>query len=132
LTPLNRFADAARPESESVRVLELAARSAKPADLALLREQFSRWASNDARFQTLAIDNPMLTELKPLSKDLSALGTMGLRVLDYLAGTGAVPAGWIAAQNTELTRMQRPNVEVVLAGARPVKLLLDRLAKKVN
>jgi hexosaminidase len=123
LTPLNRFVDAVRPESESVRALE-------HADLAVLREQFGRWAGNDARFQALAAENPMLTELKPLSKDLSALGAMGLRILGYLAGSGPAPKAWIAAQNAELTRIQRPNAEVVLAAARPVKMLLDRLAKR--
>jgi hexosaminidase len=123
LTPLNRLADAARPESESIRALDLA-------DTALLREQFTRWAANDARFQALAADNPMLTELKPLSKDLSALGVMGLRILDYLAGSTPAPAAWIAAQNAEITRIQRPNAELVLAAARPLKSLLDRLAKR--
>src|ERR1017187_6221789 len=47
LTPLNRFVDAARPESESVRALEQAAGKL---DIAPLREQFTRWAGNDARF----------------------------------------------------------------------------------
>jgi len=72
----------------------------------------------------------MLAELKPLSKDLSALGVMGLRILDYLAGSIPAPSAWIAAQNAEITRIQRPNAELVLAAARPVKSLLDRLAKR--
>ncbi len=123
LTPLNRFVDAVRPESENVRAMDLG-------DLPALREQFTRWSGNDARFQALAADSPMLAELKPLSKDLSALGKMGLRILDYLAAGRAAPKAWIAAQNAELARIQRPNAEVVLAAARPVKLLLDRLAKR--
>jgi hexosaminidase len=134
LIPLNRFADAVRPESESVRALELAANrfleSHQAGDGALLREQFTRWAANDARFQALAEGNALLVELKPLSKDLSALGAMGLQILDYLGGGRPAPADWIAAQNLELTRIQRPNVEVTLAAFRPVKVLLDELARK--
>jgi hexosaminidase len=134
LIPLNRFVDAVRPESESVRLLELAATrfvaSREAADGALLREQFTRWAGNDARFQMLAEGNALLVELKPLSKDLSALGTMGLKILDYLGGGQPPAADWTSAQNAELTRIQRPNVEVTLAAFRPVKVLLDELAKK--
>ena len=91
LVPLNRFVDAARPESELVRAMELAAARlikdrAAQADEAFLREQFTRWAANDARFQALAEGNALLAEVKPLSKDLAALGAAGLRLLDALAG----------------------------------------------
>ena len=134
LIPLNRFVDAVRPESESVRRLELAAArflaSHEAGDGALLREQFTRWAANDALFQPLAEGNALLAELKPLSKDLSILGGMGLKILDYLGGSQPAPADWISAQNQELTRIQRPNVEVTLAAFRPVRVLLDELARK--
>jgi hexosaminidase len=128
LTALNRFVDAVRPESESVRHLELMARGGQ--DRAILRAQFSVWAANDVRFQAMAEDNALLAELKPLSKDLSALGRMGLEILDYLDAGKSPAADWTSAQTKELTRMQRTNAEVLLAGTRPVKILLDELAKK--
>jgi hexosaminidase len=124
LTPMNRLADAARPESESVHALELAAAkvAADPTgsttEAAALRTAFTRWAANDARFQELAAGNPLLTELMPISKDLAALGNAGLAILD---GKSA-PAGFAA----ELTRMERPKAEVSLAATRPVKILLNR------
>jgi hexosaminidase len=135
-TPLNRFVDAARPESETVRHVELlarklaAARPADPVDVATLRAVFSVWASNDVRFQALAEGNALLTEVRPLSKDLSALGTMGLEILDYLGSGKPAPADWVAAQTKELARMQRPIAEVLLAGTRPVRILLDELGKR--
>ena len=135
LTPLNRFVDAARPESESVRALELvaarvvAAKPPAPEDLARLREQFTRWADNDARFQPLAEGNVLLAELLPLSKDLSELGSVGLKALEYLGAGTPAPADWRAEQARELARIQRPNADVVLAAFRPVKVLLDELAK---
>jgi len=135
-TPLNRLVDAARPESETVRHLELLARkvvgvtAADPSDLATLRAVFGVWASNDVRFQALAEGNALLAEVKPLSKDLAALGTMGLEILDYWGAGKAAPSDWVAAKAKELTRMQRPNAEVLLAGTRPVKILLDGLAKR--
>jgi hexosaminidase len=130
LVPLNRLVDAARPESEPVRLLELAATNRGAEDLAILRERFRDWSVNDSRFQALAQDDVLLAELKPLSKDLSALGTMGLQALDYLSGAQTPPAGWAAAQSSELARMQRVNAEVVLAAVRPVKVLVDDVGKK--
>jgi hexosaminidase len=134
LIPLNRFVDAVRPESESVRLLEQAAArfiaSRDAAEGALLREQFTHWAANDARFQPLSEGNALLTELKPLSKDLSSLGTMGLKALEYLGASQPAPSDWVSAQNLEIARIQKPNVEVTLAAFRPVKVLLDELARK--
>jgi len=58
------------------------------------------------------------------------VGRMGLEILDYWGGGKPVPAAWLAAQAKELTRMQRPSAEVLLAATRPVKVLLDGLAKR--
>ena len=99
-------------------------------DIALLREQFTRWAGNDARFQLLAEDNALLAELKPLSQDLSALGLAGLRILTYLESGQPAPEDWLSAQAKDLDRMLKPRNEVVLAAVRPVKLLLDELARR--
>jgi len=133
-TPLNRMVDAARPESESVRALEQAAArvAANPAadaiDMAVLRSQFSRWAANDREFQPLADVNPLLEELKPISKDLSAAGALGLRLLDLVAAGQTAPPDWLAAQDAELKRMLEPSADLRLAAVRPVKILLDRAA----
>jgi hypothetical protein len=129
--PLNRFVDAARPESESVRALERAAAraaadpKANAVDVTLLREQFTRWSANDAQFQPLAEGNALLTEVRPLSADLSAAGVAGLRLLDGLTGGAPPTREWLSRENSEVTRMLRPDAEVTLAAARVVKVLLD-------
>ncbi len=141
LVPLNRFVDAVRPESESVRALEQTAETVAKAsadqDASVLRAQFTVWAANDAKFEPLATGNALLEEVTPLSKNLSALGAMGLKALDYLGRGGPAPSAWLAEQKTELTRIapetmgaRRPNGEVVLAAARPVKILIDALASR--
>jgi hexosaminidase len=129
LVPMNRLADAARPESESVRALETAARNPGPAELAKLRTQFAAWAENDVKFEAIVGDNPLLMELQGLSKDLAALGKLGLTLLDYIEKGQKAPDDFVSAQNAELTRMQRPNAEVSLAAARPVKILLDSVTR---
>ena len=129
LVPLNRLVDAARPESETVRAMEVAARRRTAADLARLREQFTLWAGNDARFQALAAGNVLLSEVLPVSKDLSAAGEAGLRALDYIKEGTTPPAAWTAAQNQEIARMLNGNAEVVLAAARPLKILIDAVSR---
>ncbi len=130
LTPMNRLADAARPESESVRAMELAAAkvAADPkgssAEAALLRREFARWAGNDARFQELAAESPLLVELRPVSRDLAALGNAGLKLLDAIEKGQAPAAAFVAGQTTEIARMEKPVAEVNLAATRPVKVLL--------
>lgn len=134
-TPLNRMVDAARPESESVRALELAAArvaetpAASAADVRILRAQFSRWAANDRDFQPLADANALLEELKPISRDLSAVGVLGVQLIDLVAAGTAAPADWLAAQDAELKRMLEPNADLRLAAVRPVKILLDRVER---
>ena len=125
LVPLNRLVDAARPESETVRAMEVAARRRTASDVARLREQFTLWAANDARFHALAAGNVLLAEVLPVSKDLSAAGEAGFRALDYIKEGTTPPAAWMAAQNQEIARMLNGNVEVVLAAARPLKILID-------
>ena len=134
LTPMNRLADAARPESESVRAMETAAAKVaadpkgSPAEAALLRREFARWAANDARFQELAAESgpggTLLAELQPLSRDLAALGNAGLKLLDALEKGQTPAAAFVAEQTKEITRMERPAAEVNLAAIRPVKVLL--------
>jgi len=144
--PLNRFVDAVPPESELVRSLEQAARRlvANPTgdkdDAETLRAQFQIWARNDAKFQTLAADNALLSEVKPVSKDLSALGAAGLKMLDYLTAKSKkqrkAPARWLKEQNAELARLSRqpprrgappPDADVLLAAYRPIKILAEAL-----
>jgi hexosaminidase len=150
--PVNRFVDACQPESELARSMELAAKRfvANPAggkeDAALLRRQFETWAANDALFQRMAENNKLLAEVIPLSKDLSALGEAGLKLLDYLTPPPPAPAEpnkkkprvkkpskaelaaqkaaqaaraeWLAKENAELERLSKPPGRGN-AGARP-------------
>jgi len=136
LTPMNRLADAARPESESVRELEQAvARAAeKPAagsaDGAELRVKFREWADNDSRLAPLAAGNALLAELTSISRNLSAVGAVGLEALNYFESGQAPPEFWISQQKQALAGLEKPCAEVTLAAGRPVGLLLDALERR--
>jgi len=130
LTPLDRLVDAARPESEPVYRLELAAQSGTPADRAMLRSRFREWVANDARFQAMVGGSPYLPELVPLSANLKTVGEIGLQALGYLDAGQAAPADWVTRESYALDALEQPVAEVVLAAVRPVRLLLGALSPK--
>ena len=136
-TPLNRFVDAERPESESVRALENAAArlavdpAAMPPTPGCCGSSSRDGRPTTRAFRQLAGTNALLGELKPLSADLSALGVAGLRVLDAWNTGATLPPDWVTQQNAEVARMLKPYPsEVSLAAARVLKALLDSLAPK--
>lgn len=126
LVDLNRFVDAVRPESETVRRLALGARRVvpanAPAEIADLRATFVQWAQNDARLQPPP-------ELAKLSKNLAAMGEIGLRALDLVESNQRPPDGWVDRQRAAIQEMEAPSAEVILAAIRPVRILIDALAQ---
>ncbi len=137
--PLNRFVDAVRPESETVRRLERAATriAAAPSalttelpELAELRVKFTEWAANDARLRPLSKDDILVAELLPISRNLSVLGSIGLRALEYLQAPESNSGSWATEQIRALEKLQTPGAEVTLAAARPVRILLEAVAQK--
>jgi len=129
LVPLNRFVDAARPESETVRRMDLAvqkfllAPGDSQSEAAELKATLTAWAENDARLDPTG-------EIAPLSKNLSILGSIGLQILEYLRSGESPPAGWIERQLSMLSDMEKPVAEVQLAAVRPVRRLLEALARQ--
>lgn len=112
LVDLNRFPDAVRPESETVRHLELAADRRAPADVAELKLTLNQWAANG------------------LSQNLASVGAIGLQALEYVESKRPAPAEWLAEQKQVLDAFEKPSGEVVLAAVRPVRMLLGALSAK--
>jgi len=132
LVPLNRFVDAVPPESPVVRHLERMAQTVASnptgakAEVSSLRAAFTEWAVNDGQIA----GNFLTAELTPLSKNLSNLGFIGLRALEFLSsGKGGEP-DWTAQQLQALDGMEKPIAEVRLAAIRPVRILLSALANE--
>jgi hexosaminidase len=106
LVPLNRFVDAVPPESEFIRNLD------RPS----LRLVFSMWAASKTT----------VPELVPLSKNLAAVGAIGLAALDYIESGKTIPEEWRARQLKALEAMDHPVAEVRLAAIRRVRELLGK------
>jgi len=127
---LNRLVDAVRPESESVRGLEqdVARLVSNPGDhsreVSQVRLTFTEWSVNADRLRPLISSKFLLREASSLSEDLSKIGNIGLRSLQYLESGERPPTDWLLQQKRELDRMEQPRAEVVLAAVRPVRTLL--------
>ncbi len=135
LTPLDRFVDAARPESEPVRCLEQAVTRLLAGDsteLPRIRAALREWAENDAGFQPMVSGAALLAELVALSQNLKTVGEIGFEALQYWETDQTAPADWVAQQNQALDQMQQPVAEAILAAVRPVRLLLIAVRSREN
>ncbi len=135
LVPLNRLADAARPESESVRDLGewLAHSLSDPAqhrrELEAIHIAFTEWSVNASLLRPIFESNTLLAEAAPLAENLSKTGVIGLKALQYLESGERAPADWAAEQKQALALMEKPLAEVSLAAVRPVRILVEAVSQ---
>jgi len=133
-TPLNRLADAARPESTVARSFSdlvdtyLQNGAQKSAAEAQLRIWLNKWQQNHANLQPLLDQSFLLAEDKPLSEDLSALAAAGLQALDALDKSLPLAAEWRAQQLAVVVRSNSPRANLLLMVAPPIQKLIDAAA----
>jgi hexosaminidase len=133
-TPLNRVVDAVPLESEAGRRFdELVDRFIASAchDLAAearLRAQLTAWRDNDAALQPLAERSFLVKEVAANSRDLSALGAVGLAALDAIAKGQPAPDSWKAQQLGIVEQIQKPKAQLLLIPAPAVQKLVETAA----
>jgi hexosaminidase len=133
-TPMNRLVDAARGESLPLRRLERTIREwlASPASAGErpreIREALVAWRDNHRLILPALESSFLLKEAVPLSADLSDLAGIGLKALDYLQAGEKAPELWAREQLAAMERMARPRIEVFLAAAGPVRMLVRAAA----
>ena len=134
LIPLNRFVDAVPPESTAIRHLERMAEKAASGpdsaktEIASLRAAFSQWSANDGQIEA----NFLTSELMPLSRNLSNLGSIGLEALDSLSSGNPAAPDWAARELGQIEAMEKPVAEVRLAAIRPVRILLSAIQNRAS
>jgi hexosaminidase len=133
-TPLNRVVDAVPLESDAGRRFdELVDRFIASAchDLAAearLRAQLTAWRDNDAALQPLAERSFLVKEVAANSRDLSALGAVGLAALDAIAKGQPAPDSWKAQQLGIVEQIQKPKAQLLLIPAPAVQKLVETAA----
>jgi hexosaminidase len=131
VTPLNRLADAARPESKVARnfaaIVDTWIQSGykDSATENQIRSWLTKWRDNDARLQPMLDRSFLLTEDKPLSADLAALATAGLQALDSLDKTQPKSDAWRTEQLAVAERSLKPRANLLIMVAPPIQKLIE-------
>jgi hexosaminidase len=128
-TPLDRLVDAARPESLAARRFgaDLEARLAAgegPHDDSALRTALTRWRDNHVVLEPILSASPLAAEARPLSRELAALGRLGLEALDSVESGKAPPSTWQEEAGRTLDRASKPKAEVELAVLASIRKLV--------
>lgn len=132
--PLNRLVDAASPESDQARLfqdlVQAYIRSGYRDKTAeeRLRTLLMTWRDNDTKLHPLLETSFLLGELRPLSEDLSALGSSGLAALDCLDRSDRCPESWKAQQLPKIEQAKTPKADLLLMVAGPVQQLIEASA----
>ena len=122
--------DAARPESAAARhfatlVDALVAGRMKPDTESQVRTWLTRWRDNDASLEPVARDSFLLQEVVPISRDLSALGALGLEALDYLDRGQPSPDPWRAEQLARIAEAEKPQAQLLLMIVPSIRRLVE-------
>jgi hexosaminidase len=112
-TPLDRFVDAARPESEAARHF---AASIDAADWPSVKAALLLWKNNP---------KPTIVEVAPVSAALTQSASIGLGALDFIQTHRHPPQAWTAQSIQTLTEAKKPKAEVILSVADPIRKLVD-------
>lgn len=133
-TPLNRLADAARPESAVARqfaeMVETYLQSGykDSAAEAQIRAWLVKWRDNDANLQPVLDRSFLLAEDKPLSEDLATLAVAGLEALDSIGKNQPQPDAWRTAQLAVVERSMKPRANLLVMVAPPIQKLIAATA----
>jgi hexosaminidase len=133
-TPLNRLADAARPESTVARqfaeLVETFLQSGykDSAAEAQIRAWLVKWRDNDANLKAVLDRSFLLAEDKPLSEDLAALAAAGLEALDSIDRNQPLPDAWRTAQSAVVDRSMKPRANLLVMVAPAIQKLIAATA----
>jgi len=134
-TPLNRLADAARPESAVARQFSalvdqyLAGNSQGSKAEALITGWLTEWQGNHANLKPLLDRSFLLAEDEPLSEDLSSLSAAGLAALDAIDKKTPLAESWRSEQLAIVERSMKPRANLLIMVAPAIQKLIDAVPR---
>jgi hexosaminidase len=129
--PLNRMADGIAPESAAARKFSaavdqfIASKFQDAAAESCIREELTKWRDNDSALQPLLQNSFLLKEVAPVSQNLAALGSAGLKALDNIDARKPMAAEWRQQQIAAIQQAAKPTADLVLAVAPAVQKLVE-------
>ena len=118
--PLDRLADAARPESDTARSFRNSVDSYLKkvpsfGDFGDLIAPLESWKENHKALEPLLQKSDLLVDVLPQSQDLSSAAQVGLEAIHYLKTSQQAPASWQEKVKQILDRAQEYHAEVQIA-----------------
>jgi hexosaminidase len=129
--PLNRMVDGIAPESAAARKFSaavdqfIASKFQDAAAESCIREELTKWRDNDSALQPLLQNSFLLKEVAPVSQNLAALGSAGLKALDNIDARKPMAAEWRQQQIAAIQQAAKPTADLVLAVAPAVQKLVE-------
>jgi hexosaminidase len=129
--PLNRMVDGIAPESAAARKFSsavdqfIASKFQDAVAESYIREELTKWRANDSALQPLLQNSFLLKEVAPVSQNLAALGSAGLKALDSIDVRKPTAAEWRQQQIAAIQQAAKPTADLVLAVAPAVQKLVE-------
>jgi hexosaminidase len=134
--PLNRLVDAARPESDVARAFQEAVQAyiqsgyKDRAAEEQIRSRLTMWRDNDRKLRSLLQQSSLLSDLAPLSEELSTLANGGLYALDYLGRSESAPQAWRTQELQWIEQAKAPKADLLLMVVPPIQQLVEASGKQ--
>ena len=83
------------------------------------------WRDNEQTLRPLAARSFLVKEVEASSRDLSALGAIGLAALEFLSRREAPPDSWKSEQAANIEEIRKPKAQLLLMAAPAVQKLVE-------
>lgn len=133
-TPLNRLVDAVPLESDLGRNFEdlvskyIQSKCKDAVSEATIRTQLDRWRANDTKFEPLAQRAFLAKEGAATSQDLSAIASVGLEAIDFLAKRNPAPLGWKKEKLVVVQSAEVPKAQLLLIPTQTILKMVEATA----
>jgi hexosaminidase len=131
LIPLNRMVDAVLPESETARQFgdlvnrALSNQNGSAEAWPQARKLLSSWQEIAGELKPTVEQSFLLKEIGPASEMVSDLCAKGIQALDYVRSQQKPPDGWNESAALLIERAEKPQAEMLVAIAPPIKKLIE-------
>jgi hexosaminidase len=131
-SPYTKIADAATPDQKVARqfrnLVNTYCHSKDPKLVSDIRQKLELWKNNDAVFQQLVQQSPVLKEASILSENLKQLSVAGLEALQYIATKKKPPPGWEKKCRLVTEKAKQQGGRCDLQVVKPVEQLISTAA----
>jgi len=133
-TPLTRVVDATRPDQKIPREFKALMGQYIKASFSQeyeeqIRRQLTTWKNNEEELAALAKKSPILNEILPMSKKLTAVSEIGLQALEYIKSEKKPSIFWKKSALKSLEKAKEQVIGTELMVVEPIEKLVMEITK---